>query len=473
VRDYSRAVTSVDASADDALGSHDVMELLHRLKRREVSGGELDVAARARIDAVNRNLNAVACEVAEASRPGPFAGIPSAVKDNQDLAGYPTRHGSAATPETAAVADMPFVEHLRRLGLTPIVKTTLPEFGLTASTESTTYGATRNPWNVGHSAGGSSGGSAALVAAGALPIAHANDGGGSIRIPAAVCGLVGLKPTRGRFPDRADLAKLPVHIVNQGVLTRTVRDTAYFFAESERQYAAPHLPPVGMVVRPERQRLRVGLLTRGLTDMPVDRQTIDAVRRSGETLADLGHDVTEIEPPVGEQFGRDFLRYWAMLSFMMQRAGGRVFGPGFQGERTESLTKGLASMFVEQAERVPASLRRLRRLAALPEPIYESVDLVVSPVVGHPAPPIGYLGPDVPVREQLVRILRFASFTAWQNVTGAPAMSLPLGRAQEGLPIGVQLAAPRGEERRLLSVAYELEAAMPWPLTPGAIAAQR
>jgi amidase len=445
------------------------MELLHRLKRREVSGGELDAAARARIDAVNGSLNAVACEVSETTHPGPFAGIPSAVKDNQDLARYPTRHGSAATPDTPAVADMPFVEHLRHLGLTPVVKTTLPEFGLTASTESTTYGATRNPWNVEHSPGGSSGGSAALVASGALPIAHANDGGGSIRIPAAVCGLVGLKPTRGRFPDRADLAKLPVHIVNQGVLTRTVRDTAYFFAESERQYAAPNLPPVGMVVRPERQRLRVGVLTRGLTDMPVDSQTIDVVRRSGEALADLGHDVTEIEPPVGEQFGRDFLRYWAMLSFLMQRAGGRVFGPGFDRGSTEALTKGLAAMFVEQAERVPASLRRLRRLSALPEPIYESVDVVVSPVVGHPAPLIGYLGPDVSVREQLVRILRFASFTAWQNVTGAPAMSLPLGRTPEGLPIGVQLAAPRGEERRLLSVAYELEAVMPWPLTPGVL----
>lgn len=460
----------IDSTRDDALGSDDVMELLHRLRRREVSGEELAAAARARIAAVNPDLNAVVCDVDEATESGPFAGIPSAVKDNQDLAGYPTRHGSGATADTPARADMPFVSHVRRLGLTPVVKTTLPEFGLTASTESTTYGATRNPWNTGHSVGGSSGGSAALVAAGALPIAHANDGGGSIRIPAAVCGLVGLKPTRGRFPDRADLAKLPIHIVNQGMLTRTVRDTAYFFAESERQYAAPGLPTVGMVVRPERQRLRIGVLLRGLTDIPVDPQTTEAVRKTGETLAGLGHDVVEIAPPVDEQFGRDFLRYWAMLSFLMQRAGARVFGPGFQGARTEALTKGLAAMFLEQAERVPASLRRLRRMAVMPEPVYETVDVVVSPVVGHPAPPIGYLGPDVPVREQLVRILRFASFTALQNVTGAPAISLPLGRSTSGLPIGVQVGAPRGEERRLLSLGLELEAAMPWPHTPGVAA---
>jgi amidase len=456
----------IDATADDALGADDVMELLHRQRRREVSAGELAQAALSRIERVNPRLNAVVTGVSIPVSDGPFSGIPTAVKDNQDLGGYPTRHGSAATADVPASEDMPFVAHFRALGFAPLVKTTLPEFGLTASTESTTYGATRNPWNEGHSAGGSSGGSAALVASGALPIAHANDGGGSIRIPAAVCGLVGLKPTRGRFPDRADLAKLPIHIVNQGVLTRSVRDTAYFFAESERRFAAPGMEPVGMVVRPERQRLRVGLLTSGLTDIPVDPETIDAVRRTGETLSELGHEVEVIASPVDEQFGRDFLRYWAMLSFLMQRAGGRVFGAGFDGARTEALTKALAAMFVEQAERVPASLRRLRRLASGPESTYDSVDIVVSPVVGYPAPPIGYLGPDVAPREQLVRILRFASFTALQNVTGAPAISLPLARSSEGLPIGVQIATARGGERRLLSVALELETAMPWLLTP-------
>lgn len=459
-------MTAVDSTTDDALGSDDAMELLHRLRRRAVSADELTAAARQRIEAANPRLNAVVTSVHVPVIDGPFGGIPTAIKDNQDLVGYPTRHGSSATPAAPAVEDMPFVAHLRSLGFAPVVKTTLPEFGLTASTESTTYGATCNPWNTGHSAGGSSGGSAALVASGALPIAHANDGGGSIRIPAAVCGLVGLKPTRGRFPDRADLAKLPIHIVNQGVLTRSVRDTAYFFAESERRYAAPGLEPVGMVVRPERQRLRIGILTQGLTDIPVDAQTLEAVRRAGEALSGLGHVVVEIPSPVGEQFGRDFLRYWAMLSFFMQRAGGRVFGPGFQANRTEELTKGLAAMFVAQAERIPASIRRLRRMASEPDATYASVDAVLTPVVGHPAPPIGYLGPDVPVRDQLVRILRFASFTALQNVTGAPAISLPLARSSQGLPIGVQVATERGGERRLLSLAYELEAAMPWPATP-------
>ena len=148
---------------------------------------------------------------------------------------------------------------------------------------------------------------------------------------------------------------------------------------------------------------------------------------------------------------------------MMQRTGSRVFGKGFDGKQTEALTKGLSSMFVQQAPRVPGSIRRLRRVAVESEAIYARFDVVVSPVVSHPAPPIGYLGPDVPVHDQLVRILQFASFTALQNVTGAPAISLPLARTVEGLPIGVQVGAPRGGEARLLSVALELEQAMPWP----------
>jgi amidase len=463
----SRSKIQVDVRADDALGGDDVMELLHRLTRREVSASELRESARARIAAAAGDLNPVVCDVdLEPAGDGPFRGIPTAVKDNQDLTGYPTRHGSAATPSTPADQDMPFVAHFRGLGFDPLVKTTLPEFGLTPTTESTTYGATRNPWNVGHSTGGSSGGSAALVASGALPIAHANDGGGSIRIPAALCGLVGLKPTRGRFPDRAELETLPIHIVNQGVLTRSVRDTAYFFAESERRFANPDLPPVGMVVRPERARLRVAVMTEGVSGLAVEEQTRDAVLAAGRTLEALGHEVEHIPPQLDEQFGRDFLRYWAFLSFMMQRTGSRIFGKGFDGKQTEALTKGLSSMFVQQAARVPGSIRRLKRVAAAPEDIYERFDIVVTPVVSHPAPPIGYLGPEVPVHDQLVRILQFASFTAWQNITGAPAISLPLARTVAGLPIGVQVGAPRGEEARLLSVALELEHAMPWPGTP-------
>lgn len=459
-----------DSTRDDALGSDDVMDLQHRLRRRTVSARELREAARARLAAVNSDLNAVVRDLDLAPAvTGPFAGIPSVLKDNEDLAGYPTLHGSWATADTPATSTAPWVAQYLALGFEPIAKTTLPEFGLTASTESSRFGATRNPWDTSRSVGGSSGGSAALVAAGVVPIAHANDGGGSIRIPAAACGLVGLKPSRGRLIDAPELDRLPVNLVTQGVLTRTVRDTAYYFAEAERLHRSEALPPLGMVVRPEARRLRIGLFADAIGGIPVDPRVRDAVRATGRVLQELGHEVEEVAPPVDEAFGRDFLRYWALISFFFQKAGGRVLGTEFDAERTEQLTRELSRMAGQQALRIPGSLRRLARAAREPEPVYATYDALLSPVLATPPPVIGELGPDVPAHEHIVRLLRFASFTAWQNVTGAPAISLPLARTEEGLPIGVQIGAPLGEERRLLSLAYELEAAKPWPQTPGAL----
>jgi amidase len=462
----------VDAVSEDALGSDDVMEMQHRLRRRKVSARELREAARARLAAVNDDLNAVVrdLDVAPAVT-GPFAGVPSVLKDNEDLTGYPTLHGSWAPADTPATSTSPWVAQYLALGFEPIAKTTLPEFGLTASTESSRYGATRNPWDTTRSVGGSSGGSAALVAAGVVPIAHANDGGGSIRIPAAACGLVGLKPSRGRIIDAPELDRLPVNLVAQGVVTRTVRDTAYYLAEAERMYRSEALPPIGMVVRPENRRLRIGLFVDAVGGIPVDPRVRDAVREAGLTLQALGHQVDEITPPVDEDFGRDFLRYWALISFFLQKAGGRLLGTDFDSSRTELLTQELSRMARQQAVRIPGSLRRLVRASREPEPVYATYDALVSPVLSTPPPLIGELGPQVPPHEHIVRLLRFASFTAWQNVTGSPAMSLPLARTVDGLPIGVQVAAPLGEERRLLSLAYELEAAMPWPRTPAQLAA--
>ena len=465
-------MTAVDATSDDALGADDVMELQHRLRRGKVSARELRDAARARLASVNSELNAVVCDVHVAPAvTGPFAGIPSALKDNEDLAGLPTLHGSWAPADTPAKSTSPWVAQFLSLGFEPLAKTTLPEFGLTASTESSRFGATRNPWDTTRSVGGSSGGSAALVAAGVVPIAHANDGGGSIRIPAAACGLVGLKPSRGRIIDAPELDRLPVNLVAQGVVTRTVRDTAYYLAEAERMYRSEALPPIGMVVRPENRRLRIGLFVDAVGGIPVDPRVRDAVREAGLTLQALGHQVDEITPPVDEDFGRDFLRYWALISFFLQKAGGRLLGTDFDSSRTELLTQELSRMARQQAVRIPGSLRRLVRASREPEPVYATYDALLSPVLSTPPPLIGELGPQVPPREHIVRLLRFASFTAWQNVTGSPAISLPLARTVDGLPIGVQVAAPLGEERRLLSLAYELEAAMPWPRTPAQLAA--
>ena len=462
--------TAVDATTDDALGASDVTELLMRLAAREVSAAELGEAAAARIRFVNDRLNAVTTWVdppgagGRAIRSdGGLAGVPTVVKDNEDLAGYPTTQGSWAVPDRPAAASSPWVAQFQRLGVVAVAKTTMPEFGLTASTESRRFGPTRNPWDTARSTGGSSGGSAALVAAGAVPISHANDGGGSIRIPASCCGLVGLKPSRGRLVDIAELERLPVHIAVQGVLTRSVRDTARYFAEAEKDWRNPALPAMGWVQGPDPRRLRVALVASSIAGLPVSSEVVAAARAAAEACADLGHHVEETGPPVGDGFGHDFLRYWALISFTLKVAGRRLFGPGFDAARTEEFTQGMSAFLLSRAEQLPGSLRRLRRLASEHEAVFDRFDVLVSPVLGHRPPPIGYLGPDVDFRTHLLRLLRYSSFTPVQNVSGSPAISLPLGRTASGLPVGVQFAAPYGHEARLLSLAYELEAALPWP----------
>jgi amidase len=469
-----RRVGLVSTVRGDALGDDDACGLLERLARREVSAAELRKAALARARDADAVLNAVTVWVDEAPAAdvqvrvdAPFAGIPSVVKDTDDLTGYPTSQGSWAVPDRPAPACSPWVAQFLGLGFTPVAKTTLPEFGLTASTESSRFGATRNPWDTSRSVGGSSGGSAALVAAGAVPLAHANDGGGSIRIPAACCGIVGLKPTRGRLVDSRDLRLLPVRLPVQGVLTRSVRDTAHYYAEAEKCHRRPALPEVGLVEGPADRRLRIGVAVTGTRGLPVSPGTVAAVRGTAELCARFGHHVEEVEVPIDDTFGPDFLRYWGLLALVIKRRGSAIYGAGFDGSRTEPLTTGLSRMVTAQLSRLPGSLRRLRRLAREHEQLYERVDVLLSPVTGHEAPPIGYLGPGVDFRTHLVRLLRFTSFTPLQNVSGSPAISLPLGRSPDGLPIGVQVGAPFGHERRLLELAYELEAASPWPTTPG------
>lgn len=457
----------VSAFGDDALGDDDVVGLLHRIRKREVSAPELLDAALQRADAVNDRLNAVVSWVAGPSvdpdaGAAPFAGVPTFIKDNEHLAGLPTRDGSRATSDRPAPASSVWTSQFVALGTTALGKATLPEFGLTSTTESLLTGATRNPWDTSRSVGGSSGGSAALVAAGVVPIAHANDGGGSIRIPAACCGLVGLKPSRGRIIDIPEIEKLPVNIVAQGVVTRSVRDTAFYFAEAERLYRNAALPAVGHATEPGRRRLRVAVMTQGHPQLPTDPEVVEAVRRTGELCQSLGHHVEEIEFPYGEQVGIDFLRYWALLAFSIRRFGGKLFGEPFDASQLEPFTVELAGMFTTSAERLPGSIRRLRRFAAEYAKPFQNYDVVLSPVLAHEPPPIGYLGPKVDPRTHLVRLLRYVSLTPLHNVAGAPAISLPLATSRHGVPIGIHVAADIGQERLLLELALELEEAQPF-----------
>jgi amidase len=444
---------------DDALGTHDTTALVEELRSGRVSPTEVMDAARNRLKEADA-LNAVVTLLdTPDDLDGPYAGIPTFIKDNEDISGYPTRFGSRTTPEKPASHDSRWVRQWRELGFSTMGKTTLPEFGLTASTECLLTGATRNPWHLDHIAGGSSGGSAALVAAGVVPIAHANDGGGSIRIPASCCGLVGLKPTRGRLIDVEAMDQMPVKIVTQGVLTRTVRDTVGFYEQMAR-IQPTDLPTIGATADPA--PLRIGLMATGVNGLPIDPEVQAALEATGLALEGLGHTVEPIVNPFGDQIAQDFLRYWAMLAFSLYRFGGQVFGKDFEPKRMEPFGRSLGKFFSGVAVNIPASLRRLRRFPQVYDDAFGPFHVLLSPTLSTPPPRIGYLGPDVDPHEHLVRLLRFASFTALQNVSGAPAISLPLAVSASGLPIGMQFAARAGEEQLLLNVAASLEDSVGW-----------
>ncbi|MGW7052813.1 amidase [Streptomyces sp. NPDC054887] len=458
--------STVHAFRDDALGEHDAVGLARAIRRGEVGAEEAARDAAERVRAVEARLNAVQVH-AEApahatGTDGAFAGVPTFVKDNTDFLGLPTGHGTAAFTPRAARRHAPFSRQFLSSGVTVLGKTRLPEFGFSPTTEYEGAEPVRNPWNTGHSAGGSSGGSAALVAAGAVPIAHANDGGGSIRIPAACCGLVGLKPTRGRVVANAQSRQLPIDIVSDGILSRSVRDTAVFLAAAERHWRNPKLPPVGLVEGPSDRRLRVGFLLDSPNGVRSDTATRAAVTGTVAALERLGHTVEFVEPAIDPRFTDDFLTYWGMLSFLLGVTG-RTLGPDFDRRRMDGLSRGLRETYLRNWQGTPAVLRRLKRTRQAYAAAFRGLDLLLSPVLAHTTPPLGHLSPAVPCPTLIERILAYVAFTPVDNVVGTPSISLPAtSAAEDGLPVGVMFSGRPGSERTLLELAFELEADRPF-----------
>lgn len=460
----------IHAFGDDALGDLDSVGVAAAVAAKDVSAREVAEAAIARAERVNPTLNAIqqadfdrALGVADTPAPGALSGVPTFVKDNTDFAGLRSDQGSLAVKSRPAAEHAPFTRQLLSAGFTVLGKSTMPEFGFNATTEYATLPPTRNPWNTGYSAGASSGGSAALVASGVVPIAHANDGGGSIRIPAAACGLVGLKPTRDRVVPAAEAAKLPVDIVSNGVVTRTVRDTAAFMAATQRYLPAVGLPPLGLVEGPADRRLRIGLIVDSVTGVPTDDETRAAVLSTADLLTSLGHDVVEIALPVDAKFMEDFKHYWGMLAFSTHHFGRKVMSPDFDKAFTDPLTRGLAKRFIRQAWRTPMAVAGLKRSTERYRAAFTDLDVVLSPTLAHTTPELGYLNPAVePFSLMFDRLVQYVAFTPLNNAAGGPAISLPLGQTATDLPIGVHFSADHGDEQTLLELAFELEAARPF-----------
>jgi amidase len=465
------ASSKIHAFTNDVLATHDAVEIARLISRREISAGEVTAAAIARAQKVNGVLNAIELEtfdraLADAKKPvcpGVFAGVPTFVKDNADMKGLPTRNGSRASKGRIAEKDGDFTAQHLAQGFITLGKSSLPEFGFNASTEFAGEAPTRNPWNTDFSAGGSSGGSAALVAAGVVPIAHANDGGGSIRIPAACCGLVGLKPTRGRHLNNASAASMPINIVGEGVVTRTVRDTAAYFAGIESYYRNTKLPPIGRVEGPGKKRLRIGMVVDSITGNPTDAETRATVEATAKLLESLGHRVEPMPLPVPQSFLEDFTLYWGFLAFLIATFGRFAVGPDFDAVKLDPLSRGLVDLYRKRIWDTPAMLYRMYRSEKLYAESFSAWDAVLTPVLGHTVPRLGHLNPEVPFEPLFERLKAYVAFTPLNNAAGSPAISLPMGLTKNNLPVGIQLQAAHGAERTLLELAFELEAAKGWP----------
>jgi amidase len=462
------------------------VELAALVRGRELSARELVQASLDAIDARDGRVHAFTfvaetAALAEADRidatlsaadadARPFAGVPIAIKDNRAVAGMPLTMGSDLFGDFTPATDAAVVARLRAAGFVIVGKTALPEFGILPTTESRRFGPTANPWALDRTPGGSSGGAAAAVAAGMVPIAHGNDGGGSTRCPAACCGLVGLKPARGRISVGPDSGES--YLLSETVLTRSVGDTAELLdvmAGYELGDASWTPPSEGSYAESARQdpgRLRIGIaLNMPIESGPLDPACRQAVLDCAELLASLGHEVEEVEPPwSGIELLSDFTRLFGPAVSLTTEIGGRLEGRDPTEEDVEPLT-----WLVYERAKQQSALSYLSAMAAL-QAVARSVitylapyDVVLTPALAKRPLPTGEVhgrGPDPWGHFQ--RSGEFTPYTAIVNVTGQPAISLPLYQGEDGLPTAVQLIGPPAREEVLLQLSAQLEQTLPW-----------
>jgi len=475
----------------------DATALAALVRKDEASPAELVDAAIARVESLNPQLNAVITERferarAEAAGPlpdGPFRGVPILVKDlGAAMGGEPQHLGNKLLKEIdyRPGEDSFLVRRLKRAGFVILGRTNTPEFGSTCTTEPVAYGPSRNPWNTDHSTGGSSGGSAAAVASRMVPVAHASDGGGSIRIPSSECGLFGLKPSRGRISRGPQAGEGWAGASTDGVVSLTVRDSAALldvlagWEPGDPYTAPPPSRPWGDELTASPGRLRIGIHTEhqvpGLSIAP---EVVAAVRRTAEMLSALGHDVVEAAPAA--LLEPEFLmHYGTIVSTAMTRqlqeigrlAGREVTPDDVEPANWASAQNGKATSGVDYLAALEWMHAHGRRMASwwrggpggsVAEDS-NGFDLLLTPTIGTLPPPIGYLGqqPGEDPGASMVRLVEVIPFTAQFNTSGQPAMSLPLAWSDSGLPIGSQLAATYGREDLLFRVAAQVEEAYPW-----------
>jgi amidase len=466
----SAACTAQSAAPSDALGDLDATGVAAAIRDGEITPAEALEAAIARAERVNPQLNFIATPTYEYARTraaeqlgGPFAGVPTLIKDLMPVVGQPTKFGSRAFAENVATEQPPYMDALLAAGFVSLGKSTTPEFGLTATTEPLLGGPTRNPWNTEHSSGGSSGGAAVAVAARVVPIAHASDGGGSIRIPASCNGLVGLKPSRGRtvLGGRPDSG---IDISVNGCVSRSVRDTAAWLAATEQTGEGAAFTPVGVVTGANTRRLRIRLdIPNALGNEP-DAEVRAAIEGAAALCRELGHDVRDGRPQVdGAQFSADFVLLWAAgAAEVVQLVQSQAPAGAQLSDLLEPLTLELAQHYQSQGRAaLEAAVGRLHQVEARYAAFFSDVDVYLTPVLAKPPLLLNTID-GAKGMAAFDTLPDYVGYTPLENVAGAPAISLPLAWSSNGLPIGAHFTAAKGQERTLLELAYELEQARPW-----------
>lgn len=460
----------------DEYNDYDAVGLAELIRSREVSAREVVEAAISRAEDFQKVCNGfvstdfeAAREAAAAPGNGPFAGVPFAVKDLWlQWAGAPHSAGSRFTRDMRHDQDSPLAAAFRSSGLIALGKTTTPEFGITGTTEPALTGPTRNPWNPRHISGGSSGGSAAAVAAGVVPMAHASDGAGSIRIPAACCGLVGLMPSRGRVIRTTPALDVPFSFSRNFVVCRSVRDAAAMLdAVDDTSAYAPPAPTgswqSGALMPPG--PLRIAVSTATPSGRPVHPEIQAAFDQGVALLGDLGHFVEERDLDCDwRRFYRAFGTVGSSQLAEDVRALAGTLGREPDEQAFEPLTwRNVRAGRNRSGMEVIAALRELQTFTRRMERFFGGMDIFMTPVLGMPVPEIGWLDPvAVEPREHDKRSAAAFPFTPPFNATGQPAISLPLGEDSQGLPIGMQFIGRYGAELTLLQLAAELEVAQGW-----------
>ncbi|PGT76579.1 amidase [Bacillus sp. AFS040349] len=455
----------------DQLKWLDATEQAHLIRTKQITTAELLSHTIDLIEEKNQKLNTVTHklygEISPSIQSGPFSGVPFLMKDLEFFANTPYTAGSTYLKDFIAPADSEYSSRIRhQTGLITIGKTNTCEFGLVPTTEPTQYGPTRNPWNLAYTAGGSSGGAAAAVAAGIVSMAHASDGGGSIRIPASCCGVFGLKVSRGRNPKNPD----PVGLGVNHVMTRTVRDSAglldatygnnpgdpFYLSQPSKSFVAQ--------TTKKPRKLKIAVLKTGFNGKKIHLDCEDAVLDAANLCQSLGHNLEEASPTINvEQYNRAFQVLWQSSFAQGIHSLTKLTGRAPKQEELEPYTWEVFHHGDSyKATDYLSALSYMQQVSKEVAHFFNNFDLLLTPTLSEPPLRIGELTYKGNLNEYVNRLNEWVPYTPLANTTGCPAMSVPLFWNKENLPIGVHFMAPLGDEATLFQLAGQLEQARPW-----------